>query len=99
MRDYLSLVNLDLKKTKWLIICELFAPNTPEQNPVEDISLQAKIFLRKNWYLCKIFSLIKKLFMLVTHYQTFYFTKLDMYGFFSNNTSDSFGTGTVREQS
>jgi len=46
MRDYLSLVNQDLKKSEWLIICELFAPNAPEQNPVEDIWLQAQRFLR-----------------------------------------------------
>ena len=86
MRDYLSLVNQDLKKSEWLIICELFAPNAPEQNPVEDIWLQAKRFLRKNWYLCKYFSLIKKLFMLVTHCQTFDFFKLEMYGFFSQTS-------------
>ncbi len=86
MRDDLSLVNQDLKKSEWLIICELFAPNAPEQNPVEDIGLQAKRFLRQNWYLCKCFSLIKKLFMLVTHCQTFYFPKLDMYGFFSKKS-------------
>ena len=86
MRDYLSLVNQDLKKSEWLIICELFAPNAPEQNPVEDIWLQAKRFLRENWYLCKSFSLIKKLFMLVTHCQTFDFPKLEMYGFFSKNS-------------
>jgi len=83
MRDYLNLVKQDLKKSEWLIIYELFAPNAPEQNPVEDIWLQAKRFLRKNWYLCKSFSIIKKLFMLVTHCQTFDFPKLEMYGFFS----------------
>lgn len=27
MRDYLGKVNQDLKKSEWLIICELFAPN------------------------------------------------------------------------
>ena len=83
MRDYLCLVNQDLKKSEWLIICELFAPNAPEQNPVEDIWLQGKRFLREHWYLCKSFPLIKKLFMLVTHCQTFDFPKLYMYDFFA----------------
>ena len=82
MRDYLNEVNQDLPKSEWLIICELFAPNAPEQNPVEDIWLQGKRFLREHWYLCKSFPLIKKLFMLVTHCQVFDFSKLYMYNFF-----------------
>ena len=83
MREYLGQVNQDLEKSEWLIICELFAPNAPEQNPVEDIWLQGKRFLREHWYLCKSFAVIKKLFMLVTHCQTFDFPKLYMYGFFA----------------
>ena len=83
MREYLGLVNQDLEKSEWLIRCELFAPNAPEQNPVEDIWLRGKNFLREHWYLCKSFPLIKKLFMLVTHCQTFDFSKLNMYGFFA----------------
>ena len=82
MRDYLGKVNQNLEKSEWLIICELFAPSAPEQNPVEDIWLQGKIFLRKHWYLCRSFPLIKKLFMLVTHCQIFNFPKLNMYGLF-----------------
>jgi transposase len=82
MRDYLGKVNQDLEKSEWLIICEVFAPNAPEQNPVEDIWLQGKNFLRKPWYLCRSFLLIKKLFMLVTHCQIFKFPKLNMYGLF-----------------
>lgn len=82
MREYLGLVNQDLEKSEWLIRCELFAPNAPEQNPVEDIWLRGKNFLRKHWYLCRSFPLIKKLFMLVTHCQIFNFPKLNMYGLF-----------------
>ncbi|MEG4873135.1 hypothetical protein QUA89_30535 [Microcoleus sp. F10-B4] len=37
MGDYINLVNQEFKKSEWLIICELFAPNAPEQNPVADI--------------------------------------------------------------
>jgi transposase len=71
------------EKSEWLIRCELFAPNVPEQNPVEDIWLPGKNFLREHWYLCKSFPLIKKLFMLVTHCKNFEFSKLNMYGFFA----------------
>jgi transposase len=41
------------KPNNWSITCILFAPNPPQQNPVEDIWLQAKKFLRKYWYLCR----------------------------------------------
>ena len=82
MRDYLSLVNQDLEISEWLIICELFAPNAPEQNPIEDIWLKGKYLVRKYWHLCKSFSLIKKLFMFITHWQTFDLSNLNMYGFF-----------------
>ncbi|MEG4111362.1 MULTISPECIES: IS630 family transposase [unclassified Microcoleus] len=85
MREYLGEVNQGLEKSEWLITCELFAPNAPEQNPVEDIWLQGKKFLREHWYLCKSFPLIKKLFMLVTHCQIFDFSKLYMYDFFVEN--------------
>jgi transposase len=43
-RDYLSSVNSDKKPNDWSITCILFAPNAPQQNPVEDIWLQAKNF-------------------------------------------------------
>ena len=58
MRDYFCLVNQDVEKSGCLIICELFAPNAPEQNPVKDIWLQGKKFLREHWYFCKSFPLI-----------------------------------------
>lgn len=59
------------------------APNAPEQNPVEDIWLYAKRFIREFYHLCKSFSAIKRLFELVTHHQIFNFIKLFMYGSFS----------------
>jgi len=46
-RDFLSTVNGDKKPENWSITCILFALNSPQQNPVEDIWLQAKNFLRK----------------------------------------------------
>ncbi|WP_293262410.1 IS630 family transposase [Microcoleus sp. PH2017_21_RUC_O_A] len=55
-KDYLLSVNADKEPENWSITCILFAPNAPEQNPVEDIWLQAKNFLRSYWYLCKSFN-------------------------------------------
>lgn len=41
MRAYLEQINKGLEPKDWKITCELFAPNAPEQNPVEDIWLKA----------------------------------------------------------
>ena len=57
-RDFLLEVNGDKKPEDWSITCILFAPNAPQQNPVEDIWLQAKNFLRKYWYLCRSFKIV-----------------------------------------
>jgi putative transposase len=46
-RDFLASVNSDKEPSDWSITCILFAPNSPQQNPVEDIWLQAKNFLIK----------------------------------------------------
>jgi putative transposase len=86
MPEYLSEVNHGLEKSDWVITCELFAPHAPEQNPVEDIWLQAKRFIREYWYLCGSFSIIKELFMLATHCQFFEFSKLNMYGTFAQKS-------------
>ena len=56
----------------------LFAPNDPTQNPVEDIWLHAKKFIREFYHLCKSFSHVKRLFELVTHHQTFNYPKIFM---------------------
>lgn len=66
-------------KAEWQITCIRFAPNAPEQNPVEDVWLQAKNFLRKFWPLCKSFSVVKWLFKFFTNHQEFDFPKLHQY--------------------
>lgn len=80
---YLSEVNQNLERSNWRITCELFAPHAPEQNPVEDIWLQAKRFIREYWHFCRSFAVIKELFMLATHCQFFNFSKVNMYGYFA----------------
>lgn len=83
VRDYLESVNQGLEQSDWKITCIRFAPNAPEQNPVEAIWLQAKRFIREFYHLCKSFWVVKRLFELVTHHQTFEFSKIFMYGAFS----------------
>ncbi len=79
IKAFLTTINQERKPEQWLITCILFAPNAPEQNPVEDVWLQAKNFLRKYWHLCKSFSVIKWLFKFFTHQQKFDFPKLHQY--------------------
>jgi len=82
-KKYLESVNEGLKKSEWLITCILFAPNAPEQNPVEDIWLRAKNFVRKYYHFCKNFAVVKKLFTFFTHHQIFDFPKLNEYAYSS----------------
>lgn len=80
---YLTTVNQGLQAALWRVTCILFAPNAPEQNPVEDIWLQAKNFVRRFYHLGKSFSAIKTLFEIFTHHQVFNFPKLHEYAVFS----------------
>lgn len=83
LKAYLQSVNQDLAEDAWQITCTRFAPNAPEQNPVEDLWLQAKRLIRECYHLCKSFAVVKFLFEFVTHRQVFDFPKLSMYGVFS----------------
>lgn len=80
VRAYLESLNQQLDESDWKITCIRFAPNPPEQNPVEDVWLYAKRFIREFYHLCKSFSAVKQLFELVTHHQIFSFPKVFMYG-------------------
>jgi len=44
VQAYLSQVNQGLEEKDWKVTCLLFAPHAPDQNPVEDVWLQGKIF-------------------------------------------------------
>ena len=83
VRTYLESVNQQLDELNWQITCIRFAPNAPAQNPVEDVWLQAKRFIREFYHLCKSFFAVKRLFELTTHQQIFDFPKVFMYGAFS----------------
>ena len=57
LKDYLQFLNTGREPEERQLTCIRFAPNAPEQNPVEDVWLQAKRFLREFYHLCDSFSL------------------------------------------
>lgn len=79
IKAYLESVNRGLEEFQWKVTWIRFAPNDPSQNPMEDIWLQGKRFIREFHHLCKSLAAAKVLFELVTHCQTFNFPKLFKY--------------------
>jgi transposase len=79
VKEFLATANHGYERSQWQFTCIVFAPNSPEQNPVEDVWLQAKNFLRKFWHLCKSFRVVKWLFKFFTNHQKFDFPKLKQY--------------------
>jgi transposase len=79
MRDYLDGVNFGRSREQWPIICVQFAPHAPEQNPIEDVWLQVKAYVRKHWFQCDTFQQVKQLFEEALETLTFDFKKLRMY--------------------
>ena len=79
MRTYLEEISRGLKEKDWKITCIFFEPDAPEQNPVEDIWLKAKNFLRKNFYRNKTFAQVKKCFFNFLSGNFFNFDKLNWY--------------------
>ena len=78
-REDLSEINHDLSGEEWLIDCTKFAPNAPEQNPVEDIWLPTQKIIRKFYHLGKSFKVVKWLFKFFANGQIFDFPKLSNY--------------------
>ena len=83
VKAFLSAVNDGLAEADWTITFLQFAPNDPTQNPIEDVWLTAKTWLRTCWHQCKTFDAVKVLLELATHYQIFDFSKLHRLGKFS----------------
>ena len=50
MQSYLKEINLDREEKDWRISCICLAPHAPDQNPVEDIWLKGKNFLRRHFF-------------------------------------------------
>jgi transposase len=79
IREYLEGVNMRKSRGEWAITCIQFAPYAPEQNPIENVWLQAKEFLRKNWHQCTMFQHVTGLFEQALDTISFNFPRLRMY--------------------
>ena len=79
MQDYLEALNKGVSRDAWQVTCVLFAPNAPEQNPIEDVWLKAKEYVRKHWRECFTFQLVMHLFEEALNTLSFQFEKLRMY--------------------
>jgi transposase len=79
MQEYLEAVNLKRSRDEWWVTCVLFAPNAPDQNPIEDVWLKAKQYVRKHWRECPTFQLVMRVFEAALNTLSFRFEKLLMY--------------------
>ena len=83
IQNFLASINQGLSPEQWQVTCVRFAPNCPEQNPIEDIWLQAKTWVRRFCVLIPTFSHLKWMFEWFIRNTTFDFMSLQMYGTFS----------------
>jgi transposase len=83
IQRFLGEINQGLSPEQWQIHCVRFAPNCPSQNPIEDIWLQAKTWVRRFCALGTSFSHLKWMFEWFIRNTVFDFVSLQMYGGFS----------------
>jgi transposase len=62
MQSFLAQANAGLTEAEWKITCMVFAPNAPEQNPLEDLWLKGKTYLRKPFAINKTFAAVNHCF-------------------------------------
>ena len=78
-RDYLRELNTGLTEEDWPITCLLLAPHAPEQNPIEDIWLQGKQWVREKYNECHSFKDVRECFLEAIEERRFSFPKLAAY--------------------
>jgi transposase len=80
LREYLENVNQGREPAEWEITCVQFAPNAPDQNPIEDVWLQAKQYVRQQWKRCQhTFRSVRDLFEEALNTIIFDYSKLSAY--------------------
>ena len=79
VQAYLNTVNQGLEEKDWKVTCLLFAPNAPNQNPVEDVWLQGKNCLRRHFDENKTFQQVKSSFLNFLNQRSFNFEKPKWY--------------------
>ena len=76
----LQTIQASLPPNEWKIDCTRLAPDTPQENPVEDIWLQGKTFVRTHALATTCFEQIKDLFVKgIRQKKYFQFPKLMQY--------------------
>ena len=84
MIDFLHQLNGGLPAEKWPVTCIQLAPHAPEENPVEDIWLLAKTYVRQHYYLQSTFQQVNDLFVeAIKQHRYFDFPKLNEYTYFA----------------
>jgi transposase len=83
MQQLLSKENDGKPQSSWSITCCLFGPYGPEENPVEAIWLQVKNFIRRFYYICHSFRVVKKLFQFFFKFKLFNPPNLKKYDAFA----------------
>ena len=79
VKDYLNELNSGIIQKDWKVNCIPFESYAPDQNPVEDVWLKGKNFIRRNFYNNRTFSQVKDCFFNYLDEQVFKFGKLDWY--------------------
>ena len=79
VKTFLAEANDGRDEKDWQFLCLSFAPNAPDQNPVEDIWLKAKNHLRKNFAHNKTFASVKDCFCSFLRDLRFESVKFDWY--------------------
>lgn len=80
MKAYLHEVNGDRPEDEWRIHCVGFAPNAPQQNPIEDVWLAGKRAVRTLWHTLKTFQDVNAFFRRAIEKTIVQFEKLNWYG-------------------
>jgi putative transposase len=79
IQAYLGKVNEGLEKKDWKVTCIILAPYAPQQNPVEDVWLRGKNFVRRHFYENNTFYRVKMCFLNFLNNRVFNFSKLNWY--------------------
>ena len=83
MREFLHRLNGGRPPEKWPVTCLQLAPYAPQENPVEDIWLMGKTYVRQHYYLHASFQQVNALFVkAIQRHQYFDFPKLNEYTYY-----------------
>lgn len=80
VKEYLKTLNGDRPESERRIHCLQFAPHAPVQNPIEDMWLAAKRYIRKQWQHLTTFAQVKTYFTQFIECMTLRTEKFNWYG-------------------